>query len=95
MAKAKTLADFRAAHDKNVIIPNKIRAALEQLAKLGPEHYEYEADFLKLAGVSQTDIGKYREKFVDFIVETSAIHGRTGRRVWFGTVKAAKAARGA
>ena len=30
-AKARTLTDFRAAHDRNVIIPNKIKAALAYL----------------------------------------------------------------
>jgi hypothetical protein len=96
MAKvqAKTLADFRAAHDKNVIIPNKIRDALAKMAKIHPEQYEYEAEFIKLAGISQTDLGNFRTKFEKHIVVTSAVGGRSGKRVWFATEKAAKAARG-
>ncbi len=87
----KTLADFRAAHDKNVIIPNKIRAALAAMAIEGPESWEYEVDFLRRAGVSTTDLGAFRDQFEEYIVEAKA---KTVKRVWFATEKAAKAARG-
>lgn len=92
--KAKTIADFRAAHDLNVIVPTKIRVALEQIAAEGPENWEYEADFIKRAGVSQAQIGQFREQFADHIVETPAVHGRSGRRVWFGAAKVASKLRG-
>ena len=49
----RTIADFKGAHDPDVIVPRKIRAALEQIAKVGAEHYEYEGDLIKLAGISQ------------------------------------------
>jgi hypothetical protein len=87
-SKAKTLADFRAAHDRNVIIPNKIKAALAVIAKAGPENWEYESDFLKLAGISQTDISIFRDQFADYVVETARTPGRNNtRRVWFGNKK--------
>jgi hypothetical protein len=96
MAIAKTpknLASFRAAHDKNVIIPNKIRAAIASLEKdHGPEGWEYEAEFSKRAGTSTTDFAMFREEFKDHFVE---VGGRNAKRVWFATVKAAKAARAA
>ena len=90
----RTLADFRAAHDPDVMIPAKIRAALETLEKEGPEEWRYEAEFISLAKVSQTQMGQYRDQFAAHIVETSAVGGRSPKRVWFATTKAAKAARG-
>ena len=93
-AKARTLEHFRAAHDKNVIVPNKIKAALEAVRKIGPEHFEYEADFIKLAGLSQTDMSTFRDQFSAYIVETPAQHGRASKRVWFGDAKVAAKVRG-
>ena len=92
--KAKTLEDFRAAHDKNVIVPNKIREALAQLQKVGPEHYEYENEFIKLAGISQTDMGMFRDQFSDYFLETPRTNGGRQRRVWFGDKKVAAKVRG-
>lgn len=83
---AKTLADFRAAHDRNVIVPAKIKKALADLEKAGAENWLYESDFIKLAGISQTDIGMFREQFADHIVETT---GRNSKRVWFASAKVA------
>ena len=90
----RTLADFRAAHDPDVMIPAKIRAALETLEKEGPEEWRYEAEFISLAKVSQTQMGQYRDQFTAHIVEAPAIGGRAPKRVWFATTKAARAARG-
>ena len=83
---AKTLADFRSAHDKNVIVPAKIRKALAELEKAGAENWSYEADLIKLAGISQTDMSMFREQFAEHIVETS---GKTNKRVWFASAKVA------
>jgi hypothetical protein len=98
----RNLASFRAAHDKNVIIPNKIRAALAQMeAEEGSESYAYEANdpegrptFLKRAGISVTELAMFREQFADYIVELGNNSRDRGKRVWFATTKAAKAARG-
>lgn len=90
----KTLADFRAAHDPDVIVPNKIRAALAAMEKDGPEQWAYELDFIRLAGLGQAQIAAYRDRFLQHIVDTSAVNGRSPKRVWFATAKAAKAARG-
>jgi hypothetical protein len=95
MAKPKTLADFKAAHDPNVIVPNKIRAALEALLKEGPEHWVYEGDFLKLSGLSTTQLGAFREQFEDHIViAPSGASGRAGKRAYFGSSKVAAKLRG-
>lgn len=93
MTKVKNVEDFRAAHDNNVIVPQKIRAALAAMLKVGPEQWEYEADFMKLAGVSQTQIGAFREGFIDHIVDAPGLSGRTARRVWFADVRVAKKVR--
>lgn len=79
MAK-KTLADFKAAHDKSFIVPQRIKAGIE---KIGADGWEYEADFVKLSGVNQNDIAKFREQFVDNVVLIKQ-DGRE-RRVWAGS----------
>jgi hypothetical protein len=80
--KGKTLAEFRAAHDKAFIVPTKIKAALDALG----DGWEYEAAFIKIAGISQADCSSYREKFEDFVV---VVGGKTTKRVWCGTKKLA------
>lgn len=87
----KTLADFRAAHDKSVIVPSKLKKALERMATAGWDTWDYEADFLRNAGVASQDCTPYRSQFEGHLVETA---GKNPKRVWFATEKAAKAARG-
>lgn len=84
------LNTFRQSHDRNVIVPRKIKAALAELAKAGAENWVYEKDLLQLAGISTTDLGTFRDQFAAHIVETS---GRNSKRVWFASTKAADAAR--
>lgn len=100
----RNLSTFRASHDPAIIIPNKIRAALDQLKKdQGDEGYAYEftdktggTPFAKLAGVGVQQLSQYREQFADHIVEVKQDIGshRGPRYVWFATAKAAKVARG-
>jgi hypothetical protein len=88
--KPRTAADFRAAHDKAVIVPNKIRAALVELLKIGPEHFEYDNDFMRLAGVSNIDMAAYRLQFAHYWFDTPGKSGGKGsKRVWFGNPKVA------
>lgn len=87
----KSLADFRAAHDKNVIVPARIKKALEEMASESSENWCYENDLIKRAGISQTDMGLFREQFAEHIVETG---GHNSKRVWFALVKVAEKARG-
>lgn len=91
---ARTLADFRAAHDPDVMVPARIRAALLELEKVGAEEWRYEAEFLPLARVSTTQLAQYRDQFAAHIVETAGVSGRSPKRIWFATTKAAKSARG-
>lgn len=83
----KDFEAFRAAHDKSFIVPKKIR---EGLAKLG-ESWLYEAEFMKLCSLSQTDFAAYRDQFTDFYV---TVGGRTAKRVWAGTKAFANKLRG-
>ena len=96
MAKAelkvgRTLDDFRAAHDKRVIIPAKIRKALAEMEAESPENWDYEIDFMRRAGISQTDIGAYRPQFEAHVVE---VNGKNPKKVWFASTKIAEKARG-
>jgi hypothetical protein len=89
--KGKTLADLRAAHDRKVVVPNKIKAAIQALAASGDE-WIYEQEFLTLVkpAIGTTDIAKYRGQFEDFWAEMPTTNGRsTMRRVWFSSKKAA------
>lgn len=94
MSKAKSIADFRSLHDDNVIVPNKIQAALAAMLKEGPEQWDYESDFIKRAKVSNTQLGLFREQFADNIIEAGRANGRSGRRVWVADPKVAKKLRG-
>jgi hypothetical protein len=73
----KSLADFQASHDKDYIVPNKIKAALQELG----EGWSYETDFLRLAGVSVTDLALYRDSFSPYWL----VVDRSGKRVWAGS----------
>lgn len=80
-APKSDLSSFRAVHDPNVTVPAKINSAFEQLRKAeGKEAWRYEGDFMKLARISQTDLGRFRAQFAGHIVETK---GRNAKRVWF------------
>lgn len=79
----KTLADFRAEHDKSYIVPKRIRDAL---AKLG-EGWLYEVEFLRVAGLSTTDLAAYRDEFTE---HTVTVGGRTTKRIWVGDKSLAK-----
>ena len=83
--KAKTLSDFRAAHDKNFIIPKRIESALKSLADDSPEAWEYEIEFIKRAGLATTQLAEFRDQFEDFIVTVASTHSRGGKRIWCGT----------
>lgn len=74
--KARSLAEFRSTFDKDFIVPNKVKAGL---AELGSDGWEYEAAFAKLCGLPLSDLGNYRESFLDFVVTIRE------RRAWAGS----------
>lgn len=82
-----TRQDFRAKYDKSFIVPQRIREALK---KLGANHYMPEGDFIKLAGISNTDMGAYRSQFEEEFV---VVVERT-KRIWCGSAAFARELRG-
>ena len=80
----KDLDAFRKLHDKNFKIPLRIKAALSELG----EAWEYEGEFMKRAGVSQTDFAMFRDDFHPFWLEAKS-DSRNSKRVWCGTAKLA------
>ena len=86
----KSIASFRALHDKSVIFPAKIRAGLKSLGNA----WEYEADFIKRCGLSQPEFGRYRDQFSDFFVSVRE-RGSFSKRAWAGTKKYADQMRAA
>lgn len=81
----KGLSDFRAQHDKDFIVPKKIKTALDALGS----GWEYELEFSRLAGVSATDLNLYREQFADYWL----VIGRSGKRAWAGSKSTAESMR--
>lgn len=75
----KTKEDFRASFDKNFIIPRKLQEAIN---KLGADQWEFEMEFARAAGVSQTDLGRFRDQFEEYLVVTT---GKNPKRVWCGS----------
>jgi hypothetical protein len=90
-SKGNTLDKWRSVHDKSVVIPRLIQAAIDKLAAPDADDtWLYDQDFLKLAGVCVTDAARYRAPFEANIVMTA---GKNPKRAWFGSTKDAAEAR--
>lgn len=74
--KVKTIADFRNLYDKSTIVPTKVKSALKSLGGAG---WEYEHLFVKMAGVSISDLSMFREQFAEHIVNL-----KDNKRAWAG-----------
>ena len=81
-ASGKSLEEFRSAHDKNYIVPKKIKDAL---SKMG-DSWEYEIDFIKTAGITTTDLVTFREQFENHIVAVKVNGSSHKKNVWAGTI---------
>lgn len=82
---ARSISEFRAAHDTSFIVPAKIKTALASMSG----GWLYEGEFVKLAGISLTQLGVYREQFAEHVVVLKGTqHG--GRRAWAATKALAK-----
>lgn len=90
--KANDLSMFKSKFDPDTVIPNKIRTAFEKMAAEGPEHWLYEADFMKLAEISTTHLAQYRPQFEKHIV--SVKERKNDKRVWFWDAKVAAKVQG-
>lgn len=84
----RSMSDFQATHDKNIVIPTKIKAAL---AAIG-EEYRYEFEFLKEAGISINDLARFRDQFDGHMVVVRTRDSKP-KNVWFGTTANADKAR--
>jgi DNA-binding transcriptional ArsR family regulator len=73
----RSLAEFKQAHDKNTIIPEKIKKALRELGAA----WEYEVEFIKRSGVGHADLNTYRSLFEENFVYLK----REGKKIWCGT----------
>lgn len=81
MVKTNTAEDFRKLHDKSHIVPSKIADGLK---KLGKDRWLYQADFMKLCGISNgADFNLYCVKFEK--EHCVAIGGSKGKRAWAGS----------
>lgn len=87
------LAAFKSTHDPKVVVPNKIRAALDAMAKTNTESWAAEEDFIKRADVSKEEIRVNREAFDEHIVEVKKKGRSSVARFWFADVKVADKAR--
>lgn len=74
----KSVEDFRKNHDRNYIVPEKIRAGIAQIG----DGWVYESEFLKLASLSTTDLATFRDQFEDFWVVADK---SSKKRVWCGS----------
>lgn len=77
----KSLAEFRAEHDKDYIVPRAIRDGLKALGS----GWEYEVQFARACGLNMTDLGNYRDMFAEHVVQIR----RDGKRAWAGTKQVA------
>jgi hypothetical protein len=79
--KGKDLEAFRAAHDRDFIVPERIKAGL---AALG-DSWEYEGEFTRRCGIASQELPKYRDTFKEYWIETPRPSGGSAKRVWAGT----------
>lgn len=92
-APVRSLDTFGVTHVKAVRLPQQIKAALAEMAKLGAEWYEYEADFRKRIKAAPKDLARIRAQFSSYVVEIPRAN-RDGQTVaWFATPAAATKAR--
>lgn len=84
-AKPRSVDDFRAKHDTSYIVPAKIKAALAAM----DGGWLYESEFVKLAGISQTQLGAFRPQFEEHVVQLKG-EAYGGRRAWAATKAIAK-----
>jgi hypothetical protein len=90
---ASTVDSFRNLHDRSVIVPRKIKTALEAMLKEHRESWKYEGDFIKFASISATEWPQYREKFKAHVIETPPANGKGVRNVVFADAKVAASVR--
>ena len=81
-SSVKSLTDFRQTYDKDTIIPRKIEAGIAEIGT----GWVYESEFVRIAGVTYSDLGMYREAYADHVVYIK----RESKRAWAGTPELAQ-----
>lgn len=84
----RSLNDFQATHDKNVVVPTLIREALSRIVG----EWRYEMEFIREANISIVDIGRYRDNFSEHMVVIKTKDNKP-KNVWFGSTADADKAR--
>ena len=79
--EGRSLAEFRAEHDKDFIVPKRIKEGLKALGS----GWAYEVQFAKAAAISLSDLNAYRSLFEPHVV----VVNRAGKRAWAGTKEVA------
>lgn len=92
--KPKNLADAKSLHDPDTVIKRKIEARFTAMLKIGPEEWDYEADFIKAADISQKNASDYRKHYEGHVALTPRIGGSREKTIWFADQKVAKKFRG-
>jgi len=77
----RSLKDFAQKYDKDIIVPRRIKDALKTM----PD-WLYESEFVRHAGISQTDCSSFRDQFAEHVV----VIKRDGRKVWAKTATVAE-----
>ena len=89
----RNLDSFRATYDVDVVVPNKIREALEELKKLGPEWYWTDQELISHARISTVQLSTYRPQFVEHQVKTPRTNKTESKVLWFADPAIAELAR--
>ncbi len=85
--KKLTLTDINSRFNPNVIVPNKIRAALREIGNAAVTE-----DVLRsMAGIGSNQLSQYADQFEEYHV--IAREGGRSKRLWAGTPKFAQEAR--
>ena len=85
--KKLTLTDINSRFNPNVIVPNKIRAALKEIGNAAvPE------DVLRsMAGIGSNQLAQYADQFEEHHIMVR--EGGRSKRLWSGTARFAQEAR--
>jgi len=84
----RSVAEFQRLHNPDIVIPEKIRAAL---AGVGADKWVYETELARLAGMASERVRAYRHLFPDHVVAVKL----NGPFVWAGSPEAAQQLRSA
>lgn len=99
ISTSKGLDEFRKKHDRNYIVPTRIKAALEEMVVehekkepgKGEEAWEYDGEFVARTGLRASDVSAFKTDFAEHLVvqETGSRESRA-RVIWCGRAKTAK-----